>query len=93
MAARWLTYEEFMRFTPAAFIIFYETRVQVEKDKSFLDNHRFGMVCATIATVFGKKKYKSSDFFQTKDKTLQSAEDMANVLRAVTIGLGGTVIE
>lgn len=82
-----------MRFTPAAFLVFYETRVQVEKDKSFLENHRFGMVCATIATVFGKKKYKSSDFFQTKDKKAQTADEMAEMLKALTIGLGGTVIE
>jgi hypothetical protein len=82
-----------MRFTPAAFLVFYETRVQVEKDNNFLENHRFGMVCATIATVFGKKKYKSSDFFQTKEKKPQTAYEMADVLKALTIGLGGTVIE
>jgi hypothetical protein len=82
-----------MRFTPAAFNIFVEARVKVEKDLYFIENKRFGVVCATIANIFSKKRYKASDFFNTEARDKQTPEQMAEIFKALTIGLGGTVIE
>lgn len=82
-----------MRFTPAAFILFYDSQIKAEKFDYYADNKRFGMVCATIANIFSKRKYKASNFFDTEARDRQTPEEMANIFKAITIGLGGTVKE
>jgi hypothetical protein len=93
IAARWLTFEEFMKFTPAAFNVYATIRAKAERDQYYIDNKRFGVVCATIANSNSKKRYKASDFFNTEPRDQQTPEQMAEIFKAITIGLGGTVIE
>ena len=56
-----------------------------------LEDNRFGMICATIASIFSKKKYKPNDFFRRKQPRKQSVEDMANFLERFTLDMGGVV--
>lgn len=75
-----MSYDDFIKYTPKTFDIFLEAQTQVEKDNFFLENKRFGTLCAVIAGLFSKKKYKASDFFPIKEKRRepQTVDKMAS---------------
>jgi len=54
-------------------------------------NNYYGTVCAVIASVFSKKKFKAKDFFG-KAKKEQTIDEMAAFFEAMTRALGGEII-
>jgi F0F1-type ATP synthase gamma subunit len=82
-----------MGFTPAAFSIFAETRLTKERDQIELNNNYFGTVCAVIASIFSKKKFKAQDFFGINEpKKSQTVNEMADFFESLTKALGGELI-
>jgi len=84
----------FLGLTPTIFGVFIDSQIEKEKQDFYIENKRFGTLCAVIAGLFSKKKFKASDFFPIKEKAKkqQTVEDMALALKLWTRSLGGEVI-
>jgi hypothetical protein len=94
IGARWITYEEFLKFTPAAYAVFVEEKLESEKREIELNNNYFGTVCAVLTSLFSKRSRKPSDFFKLKkpeQPATQTAEQMSDFLKSLTGRLGGSV--
>lgn len=80
-------------------ISFIEVHRQKEIDQINFNMSLFGQLCATIANFSmnkpKNKKFKPKDFFKPisdkKEKKKQTAEEMARILEAFTLALGGEV--
>lgn len=95
-----MRYEEFYSLRLSEVIDFIEINNKKEIDNVNLNFMLFGQLCATIANFsmnkHKNKKFKPKDFFKPieeakKKKRKQSSEEMANILIAITKGLGGEV--
>lgn len=93
-----MKYEEFYSLRLSEVIDFIEVNKQKEDDYLNISFMLFGQVCATIGnfsqTKSKSKKYKAKDFFkinEKKKKQKQSPQQMADILTAICVGLGGEV--
>lgn len=96
-----MKYDEFYSMRLSEVIDFIEVNNKKEIEFLNLNFLLFGQLCSTIANFSinkpKNKKFKPKDFFkplgsEKKQIRKQTAEEMAKILEAVTIGLGGEVI-
>lgn len=95
-----MKYEEFYSLRLSEVIDFIELKQLDEIDNINLNFMLFGTLCATVANFSmskpKSKKFKAKDFFKPldvnkKEKRKQTSEEMAKMLEAITVGLGGEV--
>ena len=96
-----MSFEETYSMRISEVLEYIEVKQKQETDLLNIQLQIFGTLCATIANFSMNKpkhkKFKAKDFFKPisenkKEKKKQSSEDMAKILEAITIGLGGEVI-
>ena len=95
-----MKYQEFYSLRISEVIDFIEVNRKNEIENINLNLLVFGRVCATIANFSmnksKNKKYKPKDFFNLinddKKKKKQTSEEMANILEALTVAMGGEKI-
>lgn len=69
------------------------TKLELEKREIELNNNYYGTVCAVIASIFSKKKFKAKDFFSLKsEKRHQTVDEMAMFFESMTRALGGEIV-
>lgn len=85
--------------TPRELRIYSSQHIERYKLEQKAEDIRTAKICCVIANVFRDSKQKKtpfeiSDFLSDEEpKKAQTAEEMANVLKAITYCLGGEVIE
>lgn len=87
-------YFYYMQLNPKIINILIDSFRKKEIERENLMNLRFGQVCATIANVNKKRgrRLKATDFIKPiKEKKPQTNEEMANILKSITIAMGGAV--
>lgn len=95
-----MRYDEFYSLRLSEVLDFIEVNNKKEIDNTNLNFILFGQLCATIANFSmnkpKNKKFKAKDFFKQideikKQKRKQSSDEMAKILEALTLAMGGEI--